>query len=534
MTRLIINIPRDKEGSWRNTVELLTSDAEAEFGCQHLGTLEESIGNRDTFSAEAIQYLQQSRHIFVLWETQRDDTGKLIDEIETKYNDPTFEEDSGRIKGFIKYVEEEPELDLCQALKNTFLGTNFAFDSTWDDIYRNSMMRMNNCNLSGKGIKIALIDTGVEPNTPGIQGFFDMFDQNSSPNWQNQALNSVQWKDQNGHGTAMARIINRVVPDAEIFAVRAVDKVNARLWDVMGAISVAISIFKPHIINMSLAFPKIDCVQCGASAFSRNRVFRDFLTDKAHLQKTSFYEPVYVAAVGNAAVSDGLYLPARYDFILGVGSIDHHYQRAKYSNYGVPIGETQKDNYVVVPGGNYDNQPQPQAVEYIGTAINNGITNYCIGTSSATALATGLLALYMEDYNYPLSLDAAGILNTALGNCDKANICPSYNGNEHGKGLFVWQNQINSSNTTSHKKVPKFLIPSGLSEYPNEFLDDLVNLAEIKYMSFSSKESWARKMAEHEYDDMLMNFYIKWKNQYININPENINKYVYLIIEGST
>ncbi len=442
-TRLIINVPRDDQNRWQKTIDSLRFDAES-FNCIHVGTLEETIARTGGVSELSREYLRQARYIFVLWETAREDVNRLIDQLELAYSDPTFSEGNNsqgvkRQNGFIKYVEREPKLQLNQALTGGLLGNSFSLDSHWQNIYCNNLMQLNNSSETGSGIKIAIIDTGIDSSAQGIMGFYDVFNTNNPINWYLGAKTNL-CIDDNGHGTAMATIIHEVVKDAEIYAIRAIEKDVVGLWDVMTAVSVAVSTIKPHIFNLSLSIPEVDCLVCGASAFSRNRVFRDFLSAQAELQKNSDYEPVFVTATGNDGLLDTLHLPARYDFTIAVGAVDQQYNLTSYSNRGVQQGETQKDNYVLAPGGVFDQQQPPQAIEYIGTATNAaGNTSHCIGTSPATALATGLLAKYMEKHDYPnSSIKASYIINEALSNCDNTKIS-NYTVESHGKGLFIYK-----------------------------------------------------------------------------------------------
>jgi hypothetical protein len=90
----------------------------------------------------------------------------------------------------------------------------------------------------------------------------------------------------------------------------------------------------------------------------------------------------------------------------------------------------------MLPGGNYDDQNN--AAEYIGSATDGADTRYCIGTSPATALATGLLALYMQKLGYGPQ-GAKWMVDKAINNCDHHKFGSTYTKTEHGHGLFFWQ-----------------------------------------------------------------------------------------------
>jgi subtilase family protein len=426
-TRLIINIPHDLQNNWWKTLEALRSDVRR-FGCSDRGTIVEHLG---TLGVDGLKRdrLNKASSSFLLWETARTDIDRLIHQIESKHNDPTY---STPGIGFVKYVEREPELELGHTQPDVEIGTNFTLDQHWLTEYRNKLMKVANAREDGSGIRIAVIDTGAKPNTSGVEGLFDVF--NTNPiGWERSAKTPGHWIDKNGHGTAMATIINAVAPKAKIYACRAVDVRLTRLWDVITAVGAAIAVVEPHIFNLSLSIPQAYCSQCGSSALTISRAFRDCLISLASLQKSSASEPVFVAAAGNQAKSDGFFLPASYDFTLTVGAIDSSYTRADYSNWGTPPNEQQKENYVLLPGGKFDSNGN--AAEFIGTGTDpNGQTKHCIGTSVATSLASGLLALYMER-NWYNNQGAQWVLDDVRQNCNDASITNPTR-EEHGHGLF--------------------------------------------------------------------------------------------------
>ena len=390
------------------------------FGCKNLGTIEENLGMLGVQQRNR-ELVRNASHTFHLWETARPDMNRLINDIETKHNDPAASQPG---IGFVKYAEPEPELQL-NTEPEVAIGKNFDFDKTWHPKYRNNMVHIDQCSYTGNGVDIAVIDSGVEPAAKGVVSFNDILGKSNTE------------VDDSGHGTAMVRIINDIAPDANIYVYRAVEQRVARLWDVMSAIATAVSTVSPKIINLSLGIPKIDCMQCGGTTLTRTRVCRDFVVAMNALQRNlNNTQPIYVAAVGNQGRSNGFNIPAYYDLTLAVGATDSNYERSVFSNYGTPPNEKQKDNYLLLPGGKTDSQDKP--VEYIGTATDdNNYTTYCIGTSPATAMATGLLALYMEK-NYYDGRNPSQILDRALKNCNNQSI-QNYTSDEHGKGMFFYQ-----------------------------------------------------------------------------------------------
>lgn len=429
--RLIVPVPHDPQGVWRDTNHFITEYAFHDFNCRWIGMLEDSLGLLGR-RKEQYDLLGEARYSFHLLDThERADVDQLIYEIENRHNDPTGSQRNQYI-GFVKYVEREPELFL-DSNSGAPVGKRFSFEKTWHLKYRNDLMKIDKSGSNGAGIKIAVVDTGVEPGTPGVAStnFFDVLDRNARAE-----------RDDSGHGTMMTRIIHDIAPGAELYVYRAVKEKIAKFWDLMTAIADAVTSIQPHIINLSLGLPHTDCQQCSSSALVRSRACRDFLTTMSALQqKQNQPEPVYVAATGNQGRPNGFNIPARYDFTLAVGALDSSKARADYSNYGASPNTAQKSAYVMAPGGKRDAQDNP--VEYIGTATSTDdqgllVTTYCIGTSPATAMASGLLALCMQNESYG-KLGAKWMLDKIQTHyCSNAGIT-NHTDAEHGKGLFLWK-----------------------------------------------------------------------------------------------
>jgi subtilisin family serine protease len=112
----------------------------------------------------------------------------------------------------------------------------------------------SSCELTGKGIRIAILDTGIDFNHPdfgaNIKHGFNAINPTALP------------KDDNGHGTLVAGIIaaqnNKfgiigIAPDAEIYPVKVLDKYGqGSIKDVLSGIDWCIS-NKIQVINMSFS-----------------------------------------------------------------------------------------------------------------------------------------------------------------------------------------------------------------------------------------------------------------------------------------
>ncbi|MGG4012815.1 S8 family peptidase [Bacillus smithii] len=262
----------------------------------------------------------------------------------------------------IAYVEENVPFQLADSSFQT-LSTKRAVSSnekTWDMQAINASKAWEN-GVTGKGVKIAVIDTGIAPHSDlNIAGGVSTVDYTSS------------YKDDNGHGTHVAGIIGAkrngigiagVAPDAQIYAVKALDKNgNGNLQDIAEALDWAIA-NKMDIINMSF----------GTSTDSK--ILHD-LVDKAY--KSGI---LLVAAGGNNGNSSGtgdtVEYPAKYNSVVAVSSLNSNKNRSVFSATGPEIE-------VSAPGENI-----------VSTYLNG---EYAVGsgTSMAAPHVAGMLALLKQ------------------------------------------------------------------------------------------------------------------------------------------
>lgn len=222
--------------------------------------------------------------------------------------------------------------------------------------------------LTGKGIKIGIIDTGIRTNHPDlhIAGGVSFIE------------GSYSYEDDEGHGTHVAGIIGAldnqfgiigVAPEAEIYAIKSLNSVGlGRLSDVIAGVNWAIQ-NEIDIINLSLTSPK-------------GHYMLEEVLKEAHNKGI-----MIIAASGNSspdsskgtgAVTDILY-PAKYESVVAVGSIDREFNRSKFSYFGPSLD-------FVAPG------------EEIYSTFNT--TDYVSleGTSMAAPYVTGIAALYKQAY----------------------------------------------------------------------------------------------------------------------------------------
>lgn len=205
----------------------------------------------------------------------------------------------------------------------------------------------------GAGVRVAVIDTGIDPKHPDLQA-------NVAGGY---AAAGKYWHDDNGHGSHVAgtiagaldgRGVAGVAPRAQLFAVKVLDQdgggsllsiIKGITWCARNNIQVA---------NMSLGAPI-------GTVFMR-----------AAVQYATARGVTIVAAAGNEA--GRVSYPGAYDEVITVSASDAHDKLASFSNFGKEVDFVAPgvDVKSSIPGGGYDNYD---------------------GTSMATPHVTGLAAL---------------------------------------------------------------------------------------------------------------------------------------------
>ncbi|MBD8035764.1 S8 family peptidase [Solibacillus sp. A46] len=220
-----------------------------------------------------------------------------------------------------------------------------------------------NAGFTGKGVKIAIIDSGVANHSDLTVVGGASFVGNS-------------YEDDHGHGTHVAGIIvgkhngigvAGIAPNAEVYALKAIGKDGkGDVADVLKAIDWAIE-NKMHIINLSF----------GDLEYAKSL--------HEGVKKAADHGIMIVAASGNEGNDSGtgntINYPARHDEVISVASINRQFKRSSFSGTG-------NTNDFAAPGE-----------EIYSTYLNGQYATYN-GTSMATPHITGVLALLMEQYPY--------------------------------------------------------------------------------------------------------------------------------------
>ncbi len=220
---------------------------------------------------------------------------------------------------------------------------------------------------TGEGIKVAVIDTGVNPDTPSLKG------QVLADEVPKQVAYGAT-DDYAGHGTTMAELIvgtgadgglQGLAPGAEVVPYRVPlgNELSAKEEKLAPTSAEAIRAAADsdvRIISMSI----------GAAAYEPE--------DEAAVKYAASKGKILVASVGNSGQDSGyIEYPAAYPYVLGVSSID---DKSHISDFG------QSGNYVdlVAPGEN------------LPAYCNGSFDKYCHnlnGTSFSTAITSAAAAL---------------------------------------------------------------------------------------------------------------------------------------------
>jgi hypothetical protein len=212
----------------------------------------------------------------------------------------------------------------------------------------------------------------------------------------------------------------------------------------MAGLATAVFDCQADIINLSLGFPNLNkgCPTCGVIGHSRSKVFESLLISLQNVKTTALLNPIistptlpspiYVAATGNKSRPSVDY-PAGYDIALAVGALNSNFERSSFSNYGKSY-----DRFIMLPGGDPTPDSLGDPTESVGEGIDaHGNTTHCLGTSAATAYASGLLALYWTDPRYSLKTPNE-FIDDMLALCDTGSLKPLHSQTEHGEGRLYF------------------------------------------------------------------------------------------------
>jgi len=222
--------------------------------------------------------------------------------------------------------------------------------------------------LTGKGVKIGIIDSGANIEHEDLQGA-----KIQGYSFTSSGLDAKESfaNDQIGHGTFVTGVIAAqpnngmgivgIAPDAEIYAYRAFSNKEGSVESVLHAIDQAIA-DGCRILNLSMGATK------------------DFPELKQGIEKAQQAGMLVVCAVGNGSPSlSTIMYPAAYEGVIGVGAVNPQMERASFSQINDTV-------FVVAPG---------QDLQGLKHNDDTGYKNDR-GTSFAAPMVTAVMALALE------------------------------------------------------------------------------------------------------------------------------------------
>jgi hypothetical protein len=309
---------------------------------------------------------EQSERVIITFNKEINE--KLLEEnaIEVHHIFPEYRAASVTIPSSLKEkLAANP--DVLRIEKDAVVKTSVQYASWGYQAVNIQDSREQNYGLTGKGVKIGIIDTGINLSHPDLRVAGGVSFVPGNPSYDDDA----------GHGTQVSGIIAAldndfgavgVAPDAELYSIKTLDNAGkGNISDVIAGINWAID-HDLDIINLSFTSPT------GTSLL------------ESTLQTAYNKGILIIAASGNALdprtnITDVLY-PARYNTVLAVGSVDEKLNRSVFSYYGANLDFT-------APGENI-----------LSTSIGGANEQYAYtyGTSMAAPFVTGVAALYKEEY----------------------------------------------------------------------------------------------------------------------------------------
>ncbi len=176
-------------------------------------------------------------------------------------------------------------------------------------------------NATGQGVRVAIIDSGIEGDHPAIGGrvrasvVIEYDSRNKNPI---RAVEEQPARDLFGHGTACAGIIHSLAPEAELYSVRVLGRdLSGKAMQFAGGLRWAIE-NGMHVINLSLSTSKQDYFA----------LFHE-LADAAY-----FKNILLVSAVNNIPAPS---YPSLYSSVISVAAHAGHDPFTYYYNPSPPV-----------------------------------------------------------------------------------------------------------------------------------------------------------------------------------------------------
>jgi len=285
-------------------------------------------------------------------------------------------------------LDSEHLMDIASLpyVKRVYLNRNvarvFPFETSTDS--GTELKNIFEGNYTGKGVVVAVVDTGINPDLDIFKGkVIDTFTISGS--------DYVQW-----HGNAVASIIVSIAPDVSLINVMVFQPDgSAYLADILQGLDFIQRWHRSHldvplIVSNSWGISQ-DTWHCGGWQ-------SPCIVCEAINSLTKQGIAVVNAGGNDGSIHDAINCPGQAYYALCVASVDKDYRWSYFSSVG-PTTDGNKKPDVAEIGEN---------VVVIDTSGNERVVS---GTSFATPVVSALLALLMEKYGTSLSImDYYGII----------------------------------------------------------------------------------------------------------------------------
>ncbi|KAM0260059.1 hypothetical protein ACHAQJ_002983 [Trichoderma viride] len=229
--------------------------------------------------------------------------------------------------------------------------------------------RLRKLAVEGKGVRVAILDTGYDPKAPLLA---DKAAARCFKGWKDFVSDSDKPVDSFGHGTFMATLLIQSAPISEVYVARVAENTNSLQKSpsrVAEAIRWAALEQNVDIISMSFGFPVSD-----------EEAYEEISEAIEEVQKKRSRRIIFLASAGNSGVYDDETFPATHQSVISIRATDS-------------LGTFMKTNPE-------NRSESPVVFGAIGDDIPPYLQQFCPGvslpgTSAATAIAAGIAAVML-------------------------------------------------------------------------------------------------------------------------------------------